>query len=170
MTRARLVASILFPLLVGCGTDVNLGGTSDAGLPDADVDADLPGDCEPCLVSSDCSPNATCGVYSGDTFCATLCPTGNGCESDETCTQITVVGAADTKACVPTNGVCAPITGPIADGSAIDRCGVLNGPTVASACHACGKYSNDCQANGCYGGYWCNTSTKRCGKPPTSCP
>ena len=169
MFPARLVAALSPWLLLACGTDVDLGGTSDAGLPEATVDED-PGDCAPCLVTSDCSSNATCGVYSGDTFCATLCPDGNGCESDETCTSITVVGANATKACVPTSGACAPAAGPIAEGGPLDHCGAINGPTIASPCHACGKYSDDCQANGCYGGYWCNTSTKRCQKPPTSCP
>jgi hypothetical protein len=43
-------------------------------------------------------------------------------------------------------------------------CGVLAGPSVGAACHAC--RDRPCQANGCWGGFWCNTHTRRCQPPP----
>jgi hypothetical protein len=165
--RRGSVAIVL--ALCGCGTDVSLGGRSDAGTGDATVEGDLALDCEPCLAESDCASDATCGVFSGDSFCATLCPNGTGCDSDETCDAITTVGGAGIKACVPNGGVCATASGPDADGASANHCGALNGPQITSACHSCGRYSSDCQPNGCYGGWWCDTSTRRCERPPKTC-
>jgi hypothetical protein len=163
------VAILLASCGAACGTDVSLGGTPDGGGPDAGaIDPSL--DCQPCLEQGDCAPTATCGVFSGDSFCATVCASGSGCESDETCDTITTVGGTAIRACVPNGGMCTPESGPDVDGGPIDRCGILNGPSVTSACHSCGRYSSDCQANGCYGGWWCNTSTRKCQKPPQTCP
>ncbi len=176
MSRAVWAALVLSPFAslapfaLACGTDVSLGGTPDAAAPDV-VTVDLSLDCQPCLTQTDCTPSATCGVFAGDSFCATACPEGTGCERDETCDAITTVGGAAIKACVPNGGVCAPEIGPALDGAILDRCGALDGPTVVtSACHSCGKYSSDCQGNGCYGGWWCNTSTRKCQRPPKTCP
>jgi len=33
-------------------------------------------------------------------------------------------------------------------------------PTTAASCNGCGDHT--CQANGCYGGYWCDTTTSEC--------
>ena len=41
-------------------------------------------------------------------------------------------------------------------------------PSVASGCHACSG-GQSCQQNGCYGGYWCETSTMKCHPPPSGC-
>jgi hypothetical protein len=46
-------------------------------------------------------------------------------------------------------------------------CGSLVAPTITASCNSCG--SQTCQANGCYGGWWCDTSTKRCQAAPTQC-
>jgi len=45
-------------------------------------------------------------------------------------------------------------------------CGNLVGPNVEAGCYCSGS---DCLADGCYGGWWCNTSTNRCERPPSSC-
>jgi hypothetical protein len=50
------------------------------------------------------------------------------------------------------------------------QCGALVGPTVPAACRACNLDASDCQPNGCYGGYWCNTSDSDCRAPPQTCP
>jgi hypothetical protein len=43
-------------------------------------------------------------------------------------------------------------------------CGTLVGPDISSCCHSCSGQT--CQANGCYGGWWCNTDTCHCQQPP----
>ena len=169
--RLRAAAAIvLASCAYACGTDISLGGTPDGGGPDTGTfDSTL--DCQPCLEQGDCSTTSTCAVFSGDSFCATTCADGTGCEADETCDTITTVGGTAIKACVPNTGICAPESGPEGDGGALDHCGALNGPAITStACHSCGRYSSDCQPNGCYGGWWCNTSTRKCQKPPSTCP
>lgn len=144
--------------LAACGTDVNIGGNADAGEP-------LSADCEPCVLSEDCLPGSTCGQYSGNAYCAKLCPQGNECSAGQVCSS--VVAGATVMACLPSSGKCpaaAPPPGP--DGSIPTKCGSLNGPTVPSACKSCKPGVGDCQANGCYGGWWCNTTTNDCQRPP----
>lgn len=51
-----------------------------------------------------------------------------------------------------------------------ETCGNLVGPDVSAKCKACEPGHDDCQPNGCFGGYWCNTKTVDCAKPPTTCP
>jgi hypothetical protein len=55
-------------------------------------------------------------------------------------------------------------------GPASEACGTLIGPDVAAGCTSCKRGGSNCQTNGCYGGWWCDSSTNRCQKPPTSCP
>lgn len=41
-------------------------------------------------------------------------------------------------------------------------------PSVTASCSACS--SPPCQANGCYGGYWCDMTTSKChSSPPSGC-
>ena len=169
MTRAVAAAVLLASCGPGCGTDVSLGGTPGAGTADAGT-LDLALDCQPCLEQVDCASTQVCGIFSGDSFCATTCSNGAACDPDEACSAITTVGGAGIMACVPKGGLCPVATGPVAEGGALDRCSGLNGPLVTSACHSCGKYSSDCQPNGCYGGWWCNTATRKCQRPPKTCP
>lgn len=43
-------------------------------------------------------------------------------------------------------------------------------PNDTASCHACGSTSTQtCQPNGCYGGYYCDLSTSKCGKKPAGC-
>lgn len=41
-------------------------------------------------------------------------------------------------------------------------------PTTTAGCHACTS-SQSCQPNGCYNGYWCDTTTTKCHASP-ACP
>jgi hypothetical protein len=52
--------------------------------------------------------------------------------------------------------------------AAPNACANYAAPTVASKCHSCpaGKV---CQANGCWGGYWCDVPTVRCVTAPSGC-
>jgi hypothetical protein len=47
------------------------------------------------------------------------------------------------------------------------NCAAYAAPTVSAACHAC--LSRPCQANGCFGGYYCDTSTWTCHPQPDGC-
>jgi hypothetical protein len=162
-----LVAAAIVPvalLSLRCGTDVDLGGTSagaDAGPPAAN--------CAPCATGAGCV-SGTCAEIAGDLFCGSVCGSDSDCASGETCSSVTSSGGAAVKVCVPASGACSPATSPASpDGGAIDHCGSLNGPDVASSCNACSKSSNDCQPNGCYGGYWCNEPARDCTPPPKTC-
>jgi hypothetical protein len=161
-----------------CGKDVDLGGTSDAALssPDAGtVDAPVSGDaepprdpCDPCATNEECGQGRTCAQLGGtNTFCLVLCTTR--CEVDESC--LSVVGAAGDRpqGCVPEAGSCAPLAPPTADGAPLERCGEFVGPTIAANCRSCSPTSSDCQPNGCYGGWWCQTDYHRCERPPKTC-
>jgi hypothetical protein len=157
----------------GCGTDVNLGGTADAGALDAapgpEELADL---CEPCATALACPVAASCVQIAGThSFCATACPRGTECDVDDVCQLLVRTPDGErVRACVPKAGACAPAKAPASDSAPVVQCGTLNGPTITSACKSCDKDDKDCQKNGCYGGWWCNTTTNRCRKPPVSCP
>jgi hypothetical protein len=57
-----------------------------------------------------------------------------------------------------------------ADGGPEEHCGSLDAPSVPSDCRACAEDAGDCQPNGCYGGYWCDSAKVDCSEPPKSCP
>jgi hypothetical protein len=165
--RVAIASTFLWAVVAACSTDVDLGGTSDGAV----IDAGPPGpECAPCSTGSQCA-SGTCAQFAGDLYCATSCSTSGGCASGQTCTSAKASSGSTVNVCVPSSGACTPATPPAdADGGPLDHCGSLNGPSIASSCEACGKYSNDCQANGCYGGYWCDESIRDCQPPPTSCP
>jgi hypothetical protein len=56
------------------------------------------------------------------------------------------------------------------DGAVVLQCGDLVAPQVDAGCRACTPSSSDCQPNGCYGGYWCDTPSTDCRTPPKTCP
>lgn len=142
---------------LACGGDVDIGGNADAGLSL---------DCEPCTFEQDCHAGAICGSFSGDQYCATLCPAGNECAGGQTCGSVTSSSGTTSRACLPSSGACpAAESPPGPDGGVLEKCGSLNGPNVTSACHSCDP-GLSCQPNGCYGGWWCNTTTSKCQRPP----
>jgi hypothetical protein len=163
LSRALIAAF----LLVACGNDVDVGGSLDAGDT---IEAGSGQQCEPCATASDCLSSDACGQVSGDAFCTRLCPNHSECAADESCTSIVTVSGSHVDACVPATGRCSPAAPPMSDGGPLTHCGVLVGPTVTASCHSCSSSSTDCQKNGCYGGYWCDTSTRDCGRPPKTCP
>jgi hypothetical protein len=105
---------------------------------------------------------------------------------------VSSVAGAQVSVCLPTTGACAPSGGggtdagtttttpppsdagtttmppPPSDAGASMMCGSLVGPDVPASCK-CGSTTSKCTANGCYGGWWCNTSTNRCQSPPSGC-
>jgi hypothetical protein len=56
------------------------------------------------------------------------------------------------------------------DGGTVTSCGNLVAPSIDAGCRACDKTASDCQANGCYGGYWCDVAITDCHVPPKTCP
>jgi hypothetical protein len=84
------------------------------------------------------------------------------------------------SACVPTTMGCgdqtqdagtspasdagSPATNP--DAAASGSCGALAPPDQSAGCHSCSAGGSNCQPNGCYGGWYCNTTTDRCQSPP----
>jgi hypothetical protein len=155
-----------------CGTAVNLGGTVDAGEPDTSQSAEELVDlCEPCERASACPLGASCVPIAGNhRFCATACPGGTECDADDTCELVNLNDGEAIRACVPKAGACAPAQAPRSDSSTVDRCGPLDGPMIVSVCRSCDGDDQGCQRNGCYGGWWCNTSSQRCERPPATCP
>jgi hypothetical protein len=123
---------------------------------------------------------ALCAQFAGDTYCATACDMAP-CTPDRSCMPLTSAEGNQVSVCVPITDVChgppppPPPTGVDASVSDADAststttvmmCGVLAGPTVHAMCHSCTQAQHDCQPNGCYGGWWCNTQTVRCQSPP----
>lgn len=183
----RRVLAVLFAALalstwitLACGRDVDIGGAPDddagSGTDAADAqrdDAEAPplAECDPCLAAVECGEFATCAPVGGsDGFCVALCPKGNECDTDDACRTTPTVAGTQAVACVPKSDACAPAPPPTAqDGATLEQCGVLVGPTIEGSCRSCEKTSPSCQRNGCYGGWWCNTNTRRCERPPTTC-
>lgn len=173
LVAIALAAGVSCLAFGGCSTDVNLGGTTDAGMLDAvPGPEELAAFCEPCASALACPTSTDCVRIGGiNTFCASVCPLGTECDADDLCQLVArPPDLAMVHACVPKAGTCAPSKPPASDGAALAQCGALDGPTVIAACKSCDKDDKDCQLNGCYGGWWCNTTTNRCQKPPASCP
>ena len=172
IAAAALVLSV-FATVAACGADVNLGGGGDAApsLVDGTIEqiVDI---CEPCSSSRTCAATASCVQIAGTfTFCATSCPSGNECEADELCQPMAMgPGGAQTLACAPRAGACAPAPPPQSESAVLDHCGTLESPTTAAACKSCDHDDKACQKNGCYGGWWCNTASAKCQRPPATCP
>jgi hypothetical protein len=140
-------------------------GSADGGTSTPGADAASPA-CPPCVTDQDCN-GAVCAQVGGDSYCAPACPNGDECSAERACTPVSTVTGAQASVCLPRGDVCG--VSPPADDAGVtsDTCGALVGPTKKAACQSCGAHP--CQANGCYGGWWCNTGTNRCQAPPTSC-
>jgi hypothetical protein len=174
ITTAAVVVSVFLTGVAACGTDVNLGGGADGATSpvDAGVEGEMADICEPCSSLQACANGASCVQVAGNlTFCATICPAGNECEPDEICQPMVMhAGGPQTQACAPKVGACAPATPPRSESGVVEHCGTLEGPNTAAACKSCDVDDKDCQKNGCYGGWWCNTKSNKCQKPPEACP
>lgn len=184
-------------LVVGCTPEAVVIDEPDGGADAGAVDAGPPPPadaglltCVPCLTANDCSAGAACVQYAGSDFCARRCTTAADCGPSETCAITVAQDGAQVSGCIPANGdcgnggcgtcpagsTCDPVAGQctapedagagMADAGA---CGVYDGPELASCCHSCTAGAANCQANGCYGGWWCDRDQCRCHAPPTGC-
>jgi hypothetical protein len=155
--------------LAACATS-NGDASSSSSAGGATTDA-ADGACVLCVTDGDCG-GGLCVQLGGDSYCAPACPSGNECSTDRSCMPASTVEGVQASACIPRTARCgdgagtgsSPAPAPAPNG----RCGTLSGPDVTAACNSCGTHP--CQANGCYGGWWCNTASSRCQAPPTTCP
>ena len=157
----------VFGWAAGCGGSSN----SATGGADADVEAAIQSaQCPACTTDADCATGSACTQFGGDAFCAPTCPNGNECASDRSCNPATTVSGQQVSACLPRGDVCGPASG--SDAGTLppaEMCGSLVGPDVAALCSCKPSASHTCQMNGCYGGWWCDTSTTRCNTAPSTC-
>jgi hypothetical protein len=144
---------------IGFGSDSGGGGDGSSST------------CSQCVTDTDCN-GGVCAQVGGDSYCLSACPNGNECGSDTTCMPVSNVEGAQVSACVPANDCGGMMDMSDQDSGAppSDICGPLYGPNEPAKCSSCGTMT--CQPNGCYGGWWCNTTSMRCQSPPnpSSCP
>jgi hypothetical protein len=76
---------------------------------------------------------------------------------------------AQVSVCVPRGGSACSAPTPAADaGNPGETCGTFVGPDVPAGCNCASGQT--CTANGCYGGWWCDTATNQChATPPAGC-
>jgi hypothetical protein len=118
------------------------------------------------VTSKDCG-GGVCAQLGGDSYCAPACSGGGACAADKQCATVTDVSGAQVSVCVPRGGVCS-VASPAPDaGGPSETCGNLVGPDVMAGCHC--SSGKTCAANGCFGGWWCNTATNHCQAPPSTC-
>jgi len=73
---------------------------------------------------------------------------------------------ADDAAAPPVEDSAAPP--PPVDAGSTSTCTAF-APTTTAKCTACKSSGETCQANGCFNGYWCSSSSS-CVKQPANCP
>jgi len=154
--------SLLLPWVVaviaGCATSAV--SSQDAGTNTGDAG----GACTPCVIDSDCAGNV-CAQFAGDVFCAKPCPNGQSdCAGDTTCVGVSSVTGDPVNVCEPNGNLCgrSPDAGP-------STCPGLASPTTPASCTSCATSAPNCQPNGCFGGWWCNTQSNKCQAPPNNC-
>ncbi len=175
----RLSMQVVFPGIVALGA-LSIGAFwAGCGSSDAAPDGSAPPDgasavsCPACVTDQDCMGGGVCTQLGNDSYCAPTCPSGNECAADRACVSASSVTGQQVSVCVPRSDVCSSPsepTGPSGDGGTppTGTCGTLVGPAVSSTCTSCSGKSS-CQANGCFGGWWCNTATNKCQAPPSNC-
>ena len=125
--------------------------------------------CPACRDNADCE-DALCIQAGLESYCAPICMRAGDrdtCDAGRICTLTATYAGGQATVCLPTSGPCA--AAPITDPPGEDTCGTLVGPDVTANCYACRVADEPCQANGCYGGWWCNTSSNHCQSPPSAC-
>ncbi len=178
---AALAFGATMLLLSACATALSdTSGSGPSGGGDGGVDPKV---CPSCVTDTDCSNGDVCAQFGSDIYCAAPCPKGDECGPGTTCTAVTNSAGDQASVCVPDGNACGQAAGPGGgsgggstacaplDAGAGDpnTCGTLVGPTVKASCTSCtGTTSggHTCQANGCYGGWWCDTPTSKCHAPP----
>ncbi len=192
------LSSVFFwaALMSGC-TPVGERMLGDGGVTRPGGKSDNPGlTCQSCVSSRDCGGSGECVQYGGDDYCGANCSSSSDCAVTETCTPSVTAEGAEVQVCVPSSGTCgggsgcsncpsgtqcdlvtgmcvqaSPQNGPDAGAgnNPPSGCPGYADPSTAACCKSCSSGSGSCQANGCYGGWYCNTSSCKCQAPPSNC-
>jgi hypothetical protein len=133
--------------------------------------------CTQCTTTSECGSGESCAQFGGDSFCVKDCNPGM-CASGEACVPLSTQEGQQAEVCVSTVHPCGDPnmqpTGsdggaPGSDATTSNACGSLIPPDMAAGCNSCSSGRHTCAANGCYGGWYCNSDTNRCQAAPGSC-
>jgi hypothetical protein len=155
----------------GCAQNAADGwGSSDSGVR---VDGSNGSSCRVCVIDSDCA-GGVCAQLGGDSYCASSCTSSADCPTGEQCESVASIAGDQVSVCVDLSstqcGLNPQQQPPSGDaGAPSSTCPGWADPTTAAACSSCKQGSNGCQPNGCYGGWWCNTSTNKCQQAPQNC-
>ncbi|MEO7110989.1 MAG: hypothetical protein ABI183_11175 [Polyangiaceae bacterium] len=170
-TAAAVAVALSFS---GCAND------NAAAFPDSGTSGPNAAECPVCVTDQDCN-GGSCAQFGSDIFCAPTCPNGNECASDRTCQVETSATGEQVSVCTPNDNACGVDQGDDAgpsgcnqgttttDAGDPNQCGTLIGPAESASCSSCTSSTSSCQANGCYGGWWCDSSTSKCRAAPTNC-
>ncbi|MCK6549977.1 metallophosphoesterase [Myxococcota bacterium] len=136
--------------------------------PAVDASADP---CPSCVANRDCPRGTVCAQVAGDTFCTETCAAS--CTGGRTCTTVTTAEGKQADVCAPLADVCGkapelPDSGEPDPVASTDQCGPLVGPSITACCTSCTANVGTCQANGCYGGWFCNVETCQCRWAPST--
>ncbi len=161
--RTLLAASAIAVLAAACANNGLQDG--DGGAPDATSG----GSCTACVIDTDCPSGNVCAQLGGDSYCAANCTQQSDCQSGEQCMSVVTVTGDQAQVCVQTaSTTCGP--SPQDDAGTTGACPGFADPSTGAGCTSCTTQSRpDCQANGCYGGWYCNTQTNKCQSPPSNC-
>jgi hypothetical protein len=141
--------------------------------------------CAPCLSDKDCAPRESCAQFGGDIYCAATCTTDADCGAGTVCRAETSAAGEQVSVCVALGDPCGGASGVDTDAGVTDTgadtaiadtsigpdsgpgdtCGTLVAPSHPAKC-VCDPSLHPCAANGCYGGWWCDTATLKCHAPP----
>ena len=178
VVTGAIAATFAAAIFIGCSSTTPNGFGADGngtGQGGSGVD---PAKCPLCVSDSDCG-GGVCAQFGSDIFCAPSCANGASCAADRTCSLETSASGDQVSVCVPNDNACgagagsggsdtcAPASGE--DAGDPNRCGTFVGPAEAASCSSCSSSSSKCQANGCYGGWWCDTATNKCQSSPSGC-
>ena len=177
LQAASLVVGGVAGWSAGCSGSTSSDGLTDGGKVPLG-EGGVPAQCTPCITSATCGAGV-CAQFQGDIFCAPSCQATEGvtgtCPSGTTCSIETSFSGAQVSVCVPDNSACGTAVGPGSPGSCVpssgsSTCDGYAAPSTTAACHSCSSSSSTtCQPNGCYGGWYCDTSTNRCQSQPATC-
>jgi hypothetical protein len=182
MKDRRACALVTF-FALSCGAAVDLGGApgdggddatsrdggeGDSRTPAMDVVADTPGDTAR-DAPLDTDGNAGDG---SEPVCGNLAPPTapapcRACNPDASACQAN--GCFNGYYCDVTITDCEPLPARCEAGAPLGACTGYDPPGAPAPCTACTAGAANCQANGCFNGYYCEVATVDCQPAPAGC-
>ncbi len=131
--------------------------------------AKAPSSCRPCVSGDDCTGEA-CVQLAEDAVCARTCSSDADCAGTDRCAEVTLSDGQLVTACVARDDQCGalPVATEEPDAGVDPACAAYQGPDVANTCCRC-QAGRTCTANGCYGGWSCDSTQCRCVPTPANC-